>query len=101
MVLLPAKLEIVPPATVTSEAVKVVEASLSVKVKVAESPVIRFVLFALKEIVGTTVSTEKVTELFASEPSALAFPMALVKTPVATLTTPFAVLLAAGVKVAM
>ena len=97
MVPLPAKLEIVPPATVTSKAVKVVEASLSVKVKVAESPVIRFVLLELKEIVGTTESTEKVTELFASEPSALAFPMALVKTPVATLTTPFAVLLAAGV----
>ena len=101
MVPLPAKLEIVPPATVTSEAVKVVETSLSVKVKVAESPEMRLVLLVLKEIVGTIVSTEKMTELLASEPSALAFPIALVKTPVATLTTPFAVLLAAGVKVAM
>lgn len=74
---LPAKLEIVPPETVISEAVKVVEASLSVKVKVAESPVMRLVLLVLKAIVGTTVSTEKMTELLASEPSALAFPMAL------------------------
>ena len=99
--LLPLKLERVPPETVISEAVKVVEASLSVKVKVAESPVMRLVLLVLKEIVGTTVSTEKMTELLASEPSALAFPMALVKTPVATLTTPLVVLLAVGVKVAM
>ena len=101
MVPLPAKLEIVPPETVMSRAVKVVEASLSVKVKVAESPDMRLVLLVLKEIVGTTVSTAKMTELLASEPSALAFPMALVKTPVATLTTPLVVLLAVGVNVAM
>ena len=98
---LPAKLEIVPPDTVISRAVKVVEASLSVKVKVAESPDMRLVLLVLKEIVGTTVSTAKMTELLASEPSALAFPMALVKTPVATLTTPLVVLLAVGVNVDM
>ena len=101
MVPLPAKLEIVPPETVISSAVKVIEASLSVKAKVAESPEMRLVLLVLKEIVGTTVSTAKMTELLASEPSALAFPMALVKTPVATLTTPLVVLLAAGVNVAM
>ena len=74
---------------------------MQIKVKVAESPDMRLVLLVLKEIVGTTVSTAKMTELLASEPSALAFPMALVKTPVATLTKPFAVLFAAGVKVAM
>ena len=101
MVPLPAKLERVPPETVISEAVKVVEASLSVKVKVAESPVIRFVLFELKEIVGATVSTTKASVLLASAPSELRFPAASEKTPLATLTTPVVVLLTVGVKSAV
>ena len=50
MVPLPVKLESVPPETVISEAVKVVEASLSVKVRVEVSPLISEVLLELKEI---------------------------------------------------
>ena len=98
---LPAKLEIVPPATVTSEAVKVVDASLRVNVKVVVSPAIKLVLLPLTEIVGTTVSTAIETELFASEPSALALPAMSTNTPLATLTTPLVVLLAIGVKAAV
>ena len=101
MVPLPAKLEIVPPETTTSEAVKVVEGSLRVNVKVAVSPASSLDLLVLKEIVGTTVSIEKVAELLASEPSALAFCAASVKTPLATLTTPLTVLFAVGVKTAV
>ena len=47
------------------------------------------------------VLTDMVTELFASEPSALTLPAASAKTPLATLTTPLVVLLAVGVKVAV
>ena len=46
------------------------------------------------------VSTVKVTELLASEPSVLALLAASVKVPLATEITPLAVLLAEGVKVA-
>ena len=95
------KLESVPPVTVTSEATKLVEASLRVKVRVVVSPAIRLLLLALKAIVGTTVSTERVMALFASEPSALALPAASVNTPLATLTVPLMVLLAVGVKSAV
>ena len=101
MVPLPLKLDSVPPETVTSAATKLVEASLSVKVRVVVSPVIRLVLLALNAIVGTTVSTAKVMVLFVSEPSALALPAASGKTPLATLTVPVAVLLAVGVNKAV
>ena len=95
------KLDRAPPVTVKSAAVNVVEVSLSVKVRVVVSPVIRLVLLALNAIVGTTVSTAKVMVLFVSEPSALALPAASVKTPLATLTVPVAVLLAVGVNKAV
>ena len=90
-----------PPETVTSEAVKVVDASLRVKVIVVVSPAIKLVLLALTETVGATVSTAIETKLFASEPSALALPATSMNTPLATLTMPLAVLLAVGVKVAV
>ena len=98
---LPLKLESVPPVTVTSEATKLVEASLRVKVREVVSPAIRLVLVELKAIVGTTVSTAKVIKLFVSAPSALALPAVSVKTPLATLITPLAVLLAVGVNKAV
>ena len=98
---LPAKLEIVPPETVTSEAVKVVDASLRVKVIVVVSPTIKLVLLALTETVGATVSTTIESKLFASEPSEFALPAASMNTPLATLTTPLAVLFAVGIKVAV
>ena len=47
------------------------------------------------------VSTVKVTELLASEPSVLALLAASVKVPLATEITPFVVLLVVGVKVAV
>ena len=95
------KLESVPPATVTSAAVNVVEASLKVKVRVVVSPAIRLVLLADKAIVGVTVSTAKVMVLLVSEPSALVFPAASVKTPLAMLTVPLVLLLAVGVNKAV
>ena len=54
----------------------------------------------LGEGAGGLVSTVKVTELLASEPSVLALLAASVKVPLATEITPLAVLLAEGVKVA-
>ena len=93
-------MESLPPATVTSETEKVVEASLSRKIKVVDSPAIRLDLLVLRAIVGRAVSTTKLIALLVSAPSALALPAESVKTPLATLTTPLAVLLGAGVKVA-
>ena len=101
MVPLPAKLDIVPPETVISEAVKVVDASLRVKVIVVVSPAIKLVLLALTEIVGTTVSTAIETKLLASEPSAFKLPAASVKIPLDKLTTPLVALLAVGVNKAV
>ena len=49
MVPLPVKLESVPPVTEISDAVKVVEASLNVNVRVEVSPLKSLVLLALKE----------------------------------------------------
>ena len=95
------KLDRAPPATVTSEAVNVVEASLNVKVSVVVTPAMRLLLAELKAIVGTTLSTAKVMVLFVSDPSALRFPAVSVKTPLATLTVPLAVLLAVGVNSAV
>ena len=90
----------------TSLEVKLEEASLSAKVMVAEPPEVSPDALVETAMVGavvsaTTVLTDMVTELFASEPSELALPAASVKTPLATLTTPLVVLLAAGVKVAV
>ena len=95
------KLESVPPDTLTSEAVNVVDASLRVKFSVVVSPAIRLFLEELKAIVGTTVSTASVMVLFVSEPSALTLPAISVNTPLATLTVPLVVLLAEGVKIAV
>lgn len=54
----------------------------------------------LGEGAGGRVSTVKVTELLASEPSLFALPAASEKVPSATEITPLAVLLLVGVKVA-
>ena len=53
------------------------------------------------DTVGGKVSTEKVTVLLVSAPSIFALPAASVKTPLATLTTPLALVFAVGVKVAV
>ena len=101
MVPLPAKLEIVPPETSTSAAVKVVDASLKVNIKVVVSPAIKLLLLALKAIVGKTVSTANETKLLASDPSAFKLPAASVKIPLGKLTVPLAVLLIVGVNKAV
>ena len=81
----------------TSVTKNVVEASLSTKVKVADSPAIRLDLLVLKAIVGAAVSTTKLIALLVSAPSAFVLPAVSVKTPLATLTAPLTVLLAVGV----
>ena len=98
---LPVKLDKVPPATVMSDATKLVEASLSVKVKVAVSPPCRLDLLLETAMVGTRVSTARVMVLFVSEPSALVFPAASVKTPLAMLTVTLMLLFAVGVNKAV
>ena len=76
------------------------DASESVKVRVAVSPALRDVMSELMAIVGLTVSTERVTELLASEPSALVLPEASENVELATEMTPSVVLSVVGVKVA-
>ena len=76
------------------------DASESVKVRVAVSPALRDVMSELMAIVGLTVSTERVTELLASEPSALVLPEASENVKLATEMTASAVLSVVGVKVA-
>ena len=52
----PAKLDKVPPTVVISVAVKSAEASLSVKVRVAVSPILKVVLLEAMVMVGEVVS---------------------------------------------
>ena len=97
----PEKLDKVPPDTETSAPVKSVEDSLSVNVTTVLSPRLSVVLLAATAIVGRTVSTAIVTVLFALAPSLLKLPASSENVLLATLTTPLAVLLAVGVKVAV
>ena len=113
------QLESDPPETVTSDSTKSVEASERVKVKVDVSPALRELSASssVMAIVGgvlsggvggvgegvgvVVVSTEKVKELSASEPSRLLLPAASENFELATEITPSAVLLSVGVKVAV
>ena len=96
----PEKSERDPPETEMSAAVKLVEASESVKVRVAVSPVLREEESEVRAMVGLTVSTERVRELLASEPSWLVLPAASEKVSDAMEMTPSVVLSVLGVKVA-
>ena len=91
------KVEIVPPVTVTSAAVKSAEDSLSVKVRVVVSPLLRRALLEVMATVGSTVSMEIEG---ASDPVTLPLPAASVKALAVTEMTPGAVELAVGVNVA-
>ena len=93
----PLKLESEPPETTTSAAEKSAEDSLSVKVMVAVSPLLRAALLLVIETVGATVSIEIGVE---SEPARLPLPAGSVKVLTATETVPGAVELALGVNVA-
>ena len=86
--------------TATSDELKSVDDSLKVNEIVAVSPAFTDDLLLVIAIVGTTVSTVIVTVLFASVPSVLKFPAASLNVLLATDTTPLAVLLVVGVKVA-
>ena len=94
----PLKPVIVPPTAVISAAEKSVADSLSVKVMVAFSPILRADLLLTIEIVGATVS---MVIGVASDPATLALPNTSVKVLAATEIAPEAVELAAGVNVAM
>ena len=65
------QLERDPPETVTSDSTKSVDASERAKVSVDVSPALRksSASSSVMAMVGRTVSTVKVTELLASEPS--------------------------------
>ena len=78
------------------------EASERVKVRVAVSPALResSASSSVMAMVGRMVSTERVTELLASEPSLLELLAAFVKVPLATEMTPLVVLSVVGVNVA-
>ena len=100
------QLESDPPETVTSDSTKSVEASKRVKVSVAVSPALKelsassSVMAMVGGVVSAAVvSTVKVTELLASEPSLLVLPAASENFELATEITPFVVLSAVGVKV--
>ena len=97
----PEKPERDPPETEMSAAVKLVEASESVKVSVAVSPALRDVTSDETATVGLTVSTERVRELLVSEPSWLVLPAASEKASDAMEMTPSLVLSFVGVKVAV
>ena len=68
--------------------------------RVAVSPVLNDVTSDVTATVGLMVSMERVTELLASEPSALVAPLELEKTPDPIEMTPSVVLSAVGVNVA-
>ena len=78
------------------------EASESVNVTVVVSPILKesSSSFSVMAMVGRMVSTERVTELLASEPSLLRLPAELENLDEATEMTPLAVLSAVGVNVA-
>ena len=85
-----------PPVVLISFAVKSVDASVRVIVNVAVSPTFNAETSEAILIVGSTVSTERVTVLEAS----LLFPAASMNLPEETLITPSALLPSVGVNVA-
>ena len=96
----------VPPLTAIPAAVKVVDASDKVKVRMADWPTAKDAMSLAMAIVGavvsgTTVFTVMFTVLSLSAPSVLALPAASVNVELATLMTAGIVLLVAGVKIAV
>ena len=79
---------------------KSVDDSESVNVRVAVSPAFNEETSELTATVGLMVSTERVTELLLSLPSALLLPAESENVELATEMTPSVVLLSVGVKVA-
>ena len=77
------------------------EASERVNVSAAVSPAFKEETSELMAMVGLTVSTLRVTVLFESAPSLLVLPAESENFELATETTPFVVLSAVGVNVAV
>ena len=96
-----AKLDNDPPETLISPSIKSLAASERVKVTVVVSPAFNDEASDVIAIVGLTVSTDKVKVLLLSDPSALVLPAASENFDEATLITPFVVLSAVGVNVAV
>jgi hypothetical protein len=92
------KLLIVPPLAEISLATKSVALSLNVKVSVAVWLEFKLARLLATVIVGAIVSTVSVSVLLAA---VLVLPAGSLKVEPATVTTPLAVLLAVGVKVAV
>ena len=89
-----------------SLAVKLLDDSLKLNVKVAVCVPLRLVALEVMAMVGAVVSvctvfTDMVTELLLSDPSALTLSAASENTPLATRTTPLVLLLAVGVNKAV
>ena len=95
------QLERDPPEMVTSDSTKSVEASERVKERAAVTPAFKEATSELMAMVGLMVSTERVTELLASDPSRLLLPAESENFELATEITPSVVLLSVGVKVAV
>ena len=100
----PTRLLSLPPLAVMLARARSATGSLRVKVMVAVSPLVSLVLSLVMAMVGGTVSmvlVDKVTVLLTSAPSAFWLPVASLNLALATEMTPLAVLLTAGVKVAV
>ena len=95
-----------PPETEMSDSTKSLEASDRLKLIVGVSPLLSDARLELRAMVGgvvstVAVSTERVTELLRSLPSALVLPAESENLEEATEITPSVVLLSVGVKVAV
>ena len=95
------QLERDPPERVTSDSTKSVDASERVNVSDDVSPTFKEETSDVMAMVGLTVSTERVTVLLASSPSLLLLVEELENFELATEITPFMVLSAVGVNVAV
>ena len=84
MVPLPLKLDNIPPETVTSDAMKFVEGSLRVKLRVAFAPEVRLALLVLTAIVGGVVSNEGRATTVMVLANSLLFSLVSEMTPVAS-----------------
>ena len=96
----PEKSESEPPEKVRSDSEKSEDDSEREKVREAVSPAFREARSDEMAMEGRRVSTVRVTELLASEPSVLKLPELSEKEELATEMTASVVLLASGVKVA-
>ena len=94
----PAKFVTIPPVTIRSAAVKVVDDSLSLKVIVAVVPALSVCRLLVMTTVGGFVSMASVGE---SAPARFVFPATSVNLPAATVTVPVPTKLAVGVNVAV